>query len=244
MVNLFDKDAKKHLSLHPYRATDLIEHHLIFERMAAKKTKYYVVWKGLNPGIYFSWEACSQQVSGVAGARYKSFPTKAEAEFALNQNPEFSISGNIKKKSKSTEKKKTGTPLSICIVVDAAWNSVQKDMEYQGIFFHTGKRIFHHGPLPNGTNNIGEFLAIVHALAYCKKQGLADMPIYSDSRNAIGWVHQKKCKTNLIRSPKTKLIFDLIDRAEHWLASHTFKNPILKWETEDWGENPADFGRK
>ena len=117
-------------------------------------------------------------------------------------------------------------------------------MEYQGIFYNTGKRIFHNGPLANGTNNIGEFLAIVHALGYCKKHHLPEMPIYSDSRNAIGWVKAKKCKTNLEESGKTLHIFELIKRAEHWLESNSYKNPVLKWETDSWGENPADFGRK
>jgi ribonuclease HI len=129
-------------------------------------------------------------------------------------------------------------------VVDAAWNSVNKDMEYQGIFYKTDKRIFHLGPMPHGTNNIGEFLAIVHALGYCLKHGLLEMPVYSDSRNAIAWVKAKQCKTNLEQGPKTQPIFDLIHRAEHWLKNNMYSNPVLKWETKSWGENPADFGRK
>jgi ribonuclease HI len=210
-----------------------------------KKIKFYVVWKGKTPGIYDSWEECSKQVSGIAGAQYKSFPTKAEAELAFQQKPERILyAKRIEKEPGSSSKHQSVVPLAECIVVDAAWNSVKKDMEYQGIFYHTGKRIFHHGPLANGTNNIGEFLAIVHALGYCKKHSLDTMPIYSDSRNAIGWVKQKKCKTNLELSAKTKHIHELIQRAESWLHNNTYKNKVLKWETEDWGENPADFGRK
>lgn len=213
--------------------------------MANQKKKFYVVWKGKIPGIYSSWDECSKQVAGFPGAQYKSFPSSAEAELAFQKKPETILfSGRAKTEKKSAPKKSSGLPLNESIVVDAAWNSVQKDMEYQGIFYHTGKKIFHHGPLPNGTNNIGEFLAIVHALGYCKKHGLPDMPIYSDSRNAIGWVKLKKCKTNLELSAKTKHIHDLIQRAENWLHHNTYKNKVLKWETEDWGENPADFGRK
>lgn len=213
--------------------------------MPEKKKKYYVVWKGNNPGIYDSWEECSKQVAGFAGAQYKSFTTLAEAEYAFQKKPESVLYAGTEKKKKEPSSARTKmTPISVSVVVDAAWNSVQKDMEYQGIFYHTGKRIFHHGPLANGTNNIGEFLAIVHALGYCKKHGLDDMPIYSDSRNAIGWVKQRKCKTNLELSAKTKHIHELIQRAESWLLNNTYKNKILKWETKDWGENPADFGRK
>ena len=213
--------------------------------MPEKNKKYYVVWKGNTPGIYATWEECSREVAGFAGAQYKSFPTKAEAELAFQKKAESVLyAGKEKKQKESTSLKRKMIPISVSIVVDAAWNSVQKDMEYQGIFYHTGKLIFHHGPLANGTNNIGEFLAIVHALGYCKKHGLNDMPIYSDSRNAIGWVKQKKCKTNLELSAKTKHIHELIQRAESWLHNNTYSNKVLKWETEDWGENPADFGRK
>ena len=211
--------------------------------MSASKAKYYVVWKGKEPGIYTNWNDCKQQVEGFTGAAYKSFPTMMEAELAYKEH----FAKHIYKKEKTAVTKdlaSIGTPIQESIIVDAAWNSVQKDMEYQGILYKTNTRIFHMGPLANGTNNIGEFLAIVHALAYCKKHNLLTIPIYSDSRNAIGWVKAKKCKTNLEPSAKTAHIFDLIHRAENWLQENTYKNKILKWETEAWGENPADFGRK
>ena len=94
-----------------------------------------------------------------------------------------------------------------------------------------------------GTNNIGEFLAIVHGLALLKQKGF-DMPIYSDSVNAINWIKQKKCKTKLPRDAKTEELFCLIERAEKWLRENTYTTRILKWETKQWGEIPADFGRK
>jgi ribonuclease HI len=211
--------------------------------MANVKPKYYVVWKGKEPGVYTNWNDCKQQVEGFTGAAYKSFPTMMEAQLAYKDH----FAKHIYKKEKSASTKDLaalGTPIHESIVVDAAWNSVQKDMEYQGILYKTNTRIFHMGPLANGTNNIGEFLAIVHALAYCKKHGLSTLPIYSDSRNAIGWVKAKKCKTNLEESAKTQHIFELIKRAESWLQENSYRNKILKWETEAWGENPADFGRK
>ncbi|MDD4115844.1 MAG: ribonuclease H, partial [Massilibacteroides sp.] len=89
----------------------------------------------------------------------------------------------------------------------------------------------------------GEFLAIVHALAFLKQKN-SDLPIYSDSRNAILWVQKKKCKTLLDREPDNELVFDLIERAEKWLTSNTYTTKVMKWETADWGEIPADFGRK
>ena len=115
-------------------------------------------------------------------------------------------------------------------------------MEYRGVYLPTGKQIFHYGPV-YGTNNIGEFLAIVHALALLKQKGL-DMPVYSDSVNAISWVKQKKCKTKLPRNERTEALFQMIERAEKWLRENAYATPIRKWETEKWGEVPADFGRK
>lgn len=127
--------------------------------------------------------------------------------------------------------------------VDAACSGNPGAMEYQAIDLATGAQIFHFGPL-YGTNNIGEFLAIVHALALMERQGVKDKVIYSDSYNAILWVSKKKCKTKLERNEKTEPLFHIIARAEAWLRIHPIRVPIIKWETAQWGEIPADFGRK
>ncbi|HBT09424.1 MAG TPA: ribonuclease H, partial [Leeuwenhoekiella sp.] len=107
----------------------------------------------------------------------------------------------------------------------------------------TGKQLFHQGPFKQGTNNIGEFLALVHGLALLKQKN-SDRIIYSDSRIAIGWVKKKKCNTKLTENSKNKDVYDLVRRAENWLQNNTYKTVIVKWETKAWGEIPADFGRK
>lgn len=127
--------------------------------------------------------------------------------------------------------------------VDAGCSGNPGPMEYQGIDLQTGAQVFHFGPV-KGTNNIGEFLAIVHALALCWKQELFNKTIYSDSYNAILWVKNRKCKTKLERTPETEPLYQIIARAEAWLVTHNYSNPIIKWETSSWGEIPADFGRK
>lgn len=131
---------------------------------------------------------------------------------------------------------------SNAIAVDAACSGNPGPMEYRGVYLRTGQEIFHFGPV-QGTNNIGEFLAIVHALALLKKKGLS-MTIYSDSMTAHTWVKKCKCKTTLVRNEKTEPLYQLIARAEAWLRNNTYSNAILKWQTEKWGEVPADFGRK
>ena len=128
------------------------------------------------------------------------------------------------------------------IAVDAACSGNPGKMEYRGIDLATGAQVFHFGPV-YGTNNIGEFLAIVHALALMEKTGVKKT-IYSDSYNAILWAKKKQCKTKLERTPRTEQLFGIIARAERWLNTHAITTPIIKWETKKWGEVPADFGRK
>lgn len=214
------------------------------------KKKFYVVWKGAKPGVYDSWEKCKAQVSGFENALYKSFPTQEEAEKAFSDNPWKSLNNRDGRKTKSSTTSKTVAGLNSStkilpgsIAVDAACSGNPGMMEYRGVFVADGKQIFHMGPLAEGTNNIGEFLAIVHALALLKQKN-STLPIYSDSVNAIKWVKNKKCNTKLTQSPANKPIFELIERAEVWLRSNSYTNPIMKWETKLWGENPADFGRK
>ena len=51
-------------------------------------------------------------------------------------------------------------------------------------------------------------------------------------------------KTKLTENKNHTELFDLIQRAEKWLNENDYSTKILKWETEVWGEIPADFGRK
>lgn len=205
----------------------------------ASKNKFYVVWQGLNPGIYCSWEECLLQVKGVQGAKYKGFATRDEAEMAFNQGaPSYSA------KPKTEQHSKILPPdINSAIAVDASCMGNPGKMEYQGVWAADGGLIFRIGPFEDGTNNIGEFLAIVHALAWMEKHGV-NYTIYSDSRNAMLWVANKKCKTKLEHTGRNNIIFELIERAEKWLNTHTFRTKIVKWDTKAWGEIPADFGRK
>lgn len=213
----------------------------------AKSSKFYVVWQGKKPGIYTNWPECQEQINGVKTALYKSFESKAEAEMAFAGKPEDYIQKKSPAKSPLGQKKlnvKNNAIIWDSISVDAACSGNPGLMEYQGVDTKTKEKIFHQGPFLMGTNNIGEFLAIVHALALYKQKGLHSRPIYSDSVTAMGWVKKKKANTKLEQNAKTAKLYELILRAENWLKQNSFANPIIKWETEDWGEIPADFGRK
>ncbi len=216
--------------------------------MAEKKQKFYVVWVGRKPGIYSSWDECVDQVHTFPGAKFKAFEKYEEAEAAYVRGYENFIS--------SGKTRRVSDLLSSCIsdvphlkpemeaiAVDAACSGNPGKMEYRGVYVRSGQQLFHVGPYEKGTNNVGEFLAIVHGLAFLK-QKKSNLPIYSDSANAISWVQQKKCKTKLEPSAENKVLFELIQRAEKWLAENEYSNMIMKWNTKFWGEIPADFGRK
>jgi ribonuclease HI len=224
------------------------------------KQKFYVVWEGHTPGIYSSWEAAKRQVDGYPQAKYKSYDSRAEAEKAmkgtywaavgkasgarLRQGSGGQAGASAKAGAQSLEALESLGVRIDGLAVDAACSGNPGPMEYRGVHIRSGKELFRIGPLDDGTNNIGEFLAIVHALALLQKEGRPTLPIYSDSRNAQLWVKAKKCKTRLEHTDRNDAIFDLIDRAEKWLAVNKVTNPIIKWETDQWGEIPADFGRK
>lgn len=205
------------------------------------KKKYYTVWVGNTPGVYDSWDECQKQIKGFNGAKFKSFESKEEAEKAFDEN----YSNHIGNKAEGQKPKVDPNSSEIeqnSLAVDAACSGNPGKMEYRGVYVGNGQQLFHFGPI-HGTNNIGEFLAIVHGLAYLKQKGW-NMPIYTDSVNALLWIKQKKCKTKLVRNEKTEKVWEMIDRAEKWLATNTYTTKIMKWETEKWGEIPADFGRK
>jgi ribonuclease HI len=209
--------------------------------MRTKKQKYYVVWQGHQPGIYSSWDECKVQVHNYTNASYKSFESKAEAEKAYKSGPEPKKRNYTSQKGSSVNK---AGIIKESLSVDAACSGNPGRMEYRGVWTADHGEIFHYGPVQDGTNNVGEFLALVHGLALLQKKEYFKTPIYSDSRTAIAWVVKKKANTKLKETNRNKELFEMIRRGEKWLKENKWTNPILKWDTKNWGEIPADFGRK
>lgn len=192
------------------------------------KSKYYVVWKGKKPGIYSTWEDCQAQINNYKGAVYKSYTSMSEAKQAYTSTPN-TMSAAIE-------------PNSVC--VDAACSGNPGVVEYRCVETVSKKELFLCGPYPEGTNNIGEFLGLVHILALLDQKQRHDVIVYTDSMTAMAWVRNKKAKSTLVENKVNKELLALVTRAEGWLAKHPVKNKILKWDTVKWGEIPADFGRK
>lgn len=211
----------------------------------SKKKKFYTVWKGHHTGVFEKWDDCKAQIKDFKGAIYKSFDSFDAAKKAYKSDYKDYVGKNKSFQSELSDEqlKKIGLPNYNSISVDAAVSGNPGKMEYQGVDTQTKKRIFHQGPFEEGTNNIGEFLAIVHALALLKKLD-SDKIIYTDSKTAISWVKKKTCNTKLERSEKNEALFELVERAIIWLKQNSYTSTIVKWETKAWGEIPADFGRK
>ena len=194
--------------------------------------------------FFTSWNVCKKHITDFKGAEYKSFASKEVAEKASKGNYEDYVGKDTKKIQLSSEELKLiGQPITPSLSVDAACSGNPGKMEYRGVDTKTKKQFFIQGPFKQGTNNIGEFLALVHGLGLLKQKN-SNLPIYSDSRIAISWVKKRQCRTNLPINSENKLLFDLIKRAEKWLKENNYITKILKWETKAWGEIPADFGRK
>jgi ribonuclease HI len=211
------------------------------------KNNFYVVWKGRKTGIFDSWAECREQIIGFEGAQYKGYPSLDEAK-ASHLKSYWEAVGAAKrdlkqKLSLNPDETPDTKPIIPSVSVDAACGGNPGKMEYRGVWTATGEEIFRMGPFDEATNNIGEFLAVVHALALLKKNN-SDLPVYSDSINAMSWVRKKHCNTRLAQTFRNTEVFNLIARAENWLLNNSYSNPVYKWRTDIWGEIPADFGRK
>jgi ribonuclease HI len=212
------------------------------------QNKFYVVWVGHNPGIYSSWAECQAQTKGYPQAKFKSYESELEAKEAYTRGWQKSLNftGKSSKTTGSVNDTASASAPEInydSISVDVGCSGNPGIVEYKGVDTRTGEILFYQGPIPKGTNNLGEFLAIVHALAYLKKQG-SDKTIYTDSITALSWIRKKEVATNLVRDASTEDIWVLVDRALKWLKSNAYSNAIVKWDTRKWGEIKADFGRK
>jgi ribonuclease HI len=206
------------------------------------KTKFYVVWKGRKTGIFSTWQEASAQVTGYTGAEYKSFESQSAAETAFNA----AYADYMGKSTHAFNRPGLNLvepPIAESYSVDASCIGNPGPMEYRCLHTTTRQLVFAEGPFARGSNNIGEFLAIVEALVLFEQNGWTE-PLYTDSKTALTWVSHKKCKTKLQRDEANALIFERIARAEEWLATHTCSTKVLKWDTAGWGEIPADYGRK
>ncbi len=220
----------------------------------AKDKKYYVIFKGHNPGVYDDWNDAKEQIDGFSNPVYKGYGSPSEAAEAYRKFSRNADNGDLGKFLAEASLRSLPKPRQPDYMtnpevdldawaVDASCLGNPGKMEYQGVELMTGRIIFRIGPFEDATNNIGEFLAIVHAMALMSREGKFHN-IYSDSVSGMSWVRNRKIKTQLQQTSNNAKVFELMARALTWLHTHQFPAKVLKWQTDRWGEIPADFGRK
>lgn len=218
------------------------------------RRKFYVVWVGHNPGIYDNWSDAQEQVINFPGARYKSYDDIDEATAAYRGDPSEQLGlmrAILQRKPGFDPAVRDYSTLSgirlDAIAVDGACAGNPGRMEYRAVRVADGSEVFRIGDKIEltGTNNIAEYLGMIHLAALLARNGDFTTPIYTDSRNTLAWLRRGRSKTTLVSTPQTAKTLELLARADAWLAANgPIRNPIIKWPTEDWGEIPADFGRK
>jgi len=224
-----------------------------WKKIGFKKKKHVDLWKALDKvlqennhtisykhsrDVKFSKEFQLAEQLGKSMSGKKNLPNDLK-----QQENETGLFGNEGENQSKIFEIEDDTPILDSISVDASTIDNPGVTEYRGVDTKTGKEIFNY-KYEEATNNIGEFLAIIHALALYKKQGKELKIIYSDSANAISWVNQKKCKTKYERTENNAKLFEDIERTVMWLKTNDFDTKILKWNTGAWGQIPADYGRK
>lgn len=215
--------------------------------MGQSKRKFYVVWEGRAPGVYDSWEECEAQVKAFPGARYKAYASQSDAVAAFrgSGDDDLEIFRRIGAHKCDIVNYSAFPEIRLdAIAVDGACSKNPGPMEYRGVMVATGEEVFRMGPLAGGTNNIGEYVALIHAASLLARRGDFTTPIYSDSKTALAWLRRGRSNTSIKPTADNGKVIELLRRADAWLANNRIVNPVLKWNTELWGEIPADFGRK
>lgn len=153
------------------------------------KQKYYVVWTGKTPGIYTSWPEAERQVKGFPGARYKSFPTRSEAEAAYSQGASARAPSSKVVAKKPGKTAGADLTAAVNIYCDGACDPNPGQAG-------TGIAIYRQGALaelwyglynPAGTNNTAELLGLHHALEFARAAVAEQLSvaIHCDSKYAI-----------------------------------------------------------
>lgn len=218
-------------------------------------TTFYGVWIGKTIGVYDNWDECKEQVNKFPGAIYSKLKSTnkkdalSEFEELKKEKVDNNIDKNKAKNENSTweEKKKEnkGKPIEGVLTVDGASNG--KNCEFQAVWYPSGEKAFISKVFEGGTNNIAEFLGLVLAVKHLKDKGLP-LIVYTDSITAMSWFRDKKANTTARATGKiTDELENLLTKSEMFLKqNHELMKQVkvLKWETKEWGEIPADFGRK
>jgi ribonuclease HI len=164
--------------------------------------KFYVVWEGREKGIFTDWDTCKKHIDKFAGAKYKSFKSRADAESAFQGGAQTAL-----KKPKPAPRKYTGKGLKTYSAEEIADLPAQTKIFTDGGCepnpgqAASGVAVYRGGLVselwyglynPQGTNNTAELNALHQALLMAENEVAKQEPvaIFCDSKYAIQCVTQ------------------------------------------------------
>ena len=136
--------------------------------------KFYAVRAGRKPGIYMSWEACKTQVHGFAGAQYKSFTTREDADEYMSAA------------------KCSHVRSEAFAFVDGSFNTSTSVYGYGGFIEYKGERYELMGSgndadMASMRNVAGEVLGSMAAVKKAIELGIRSLDIYYDYMGISKW---------------------------------------------------------
>lgn len=130
--------------------------------------KFYVVWAGRQTGVFTDWPTTHRQVDRFAGARYKSFATRAEAEqaFAGGAPRSAIVRRAANKASGQAPVQADSSPFDLQIYCDGACDPNPGRAGSGLAVYRNGKlaQLWYGLYNPAGTNNTAELNALHRAL--------------------------------------------------------------------------------
>jgi len=125
--------------------------------------KFYVVWSGRQTGVFTDWPTTQRAVDKFAGARFKSFPTRAAAEQAFSRDGSASIPPKTDRERRATH---TTHQFDVSIYCDGACEPNPGNAGSGIVLYRAGElaQLWFGLYNPMGTNNTAELNALYHAL--------------------------------------------------------------------------------
>jgi ribonuclease HI len=158
--------------------------------------KFYVVWTGRQTGVFTDWPTAQRSVDGFPGAKYKSFPTRAEAETALRAGapPRTAARSATTKQTKPAQDDAfaSDSVVSLQIYCDGACEPNPGNAGSGVVVYRAGAvtELWYGLYNPNGTNNTAELNGLLSALLMAEKaiNTGEDAEILCDSTYALNCV--------------------------------------------------------
>jgi ribonuclease HI len=160
--------------------------------------KFYVVWSGRKTGVFTDWASAQRAVEKYAGARFKSFPSRAEAEEAFAHGGDASVSlktpSGRKPRASASERAAAHTAhqFDVSIYCDGACEPNPGNAGSSVVVYRAGElaELWYGLYNPMGTNNTAELNALYHALRMAEAEIKAGstVEVCSDSAYSINCV--------------------------------------------------------